>query len=280
MFKVGGPVRTRARSFLKSYLRYRPVSVDQRLQNLSTLAGRADPVLFAQSDLTRFELRVFSQNGEDGVLVELLNRIGVTNRFFVEVGIQDGTEGNCVALADVFGWSGVFFEADQTWFELLSAKYANTGVQSRQALVSAENFEELLDAASAPLEPDVLSIDIDGNDVYLWAAMTRYRPRVLMIEYNASIPIDAPRAQPHDPGRSWDGGSAFGSNLQALQLVGRRQGYTLVHSEMTGTNAFFVRDDLVELARVDRAPQRSQNFGLTGIRQAPSEPPGGWVSPA
>ena len=74
------------------------------------------------------------------------------------------------------------------------------------------------------------------------------------------------------------GGSAFGSNVAALETVGRRKGYTLVHTDLTGTNAFFVRDDLVGAVGVDRAPRRSQNFGLTGISQSPSDPPGGWTT--
>jgi hypothetical protein len=278
VFKVGGRVRSQAREVLRSYARYRPTTVDTRLAHLGQLMARTKPELFATSDLARFELRVFSQNGEDGVLVEILNRVGVEHRYFVEFGIQEGVEGNCVLLADVLGWSGLFLEADAELFDSVSRKYSGTPVDVRRELVTADRIDEILTAASVPGDFDVLSIDIDGNDIYVWEALTTHRPRVVVIEYNSGIRGEGPLAQPHDPERAWDGGSAWGSSLAALETVGRGKGYSLVHTELTGTNAFFVRDDLCALLGLDRVPRRTQNFGLTGIQQQPSAPPGGWAS--
>jgi len=275
---MGGRVRSQARDFLRSYARYRPATIDARLAHLGQLMARTRPELFASSDLSRFELRVFSQNGEDGVLIEILNRIGVEHRYFVEFGIQEGVEGNCVLLADVLGWGGLFLEADPEFFAGVSRKYAGTPVDVRQEMVTAERVEEIFAAAGVPVGLDVLSIDIDGNDVYVWEALTTHRPRVVVIEYNSGILGDGPLAQPHDPDRSWDGGSAWGSSLAALEAVGRRKGYSLVHTDLSGVNAFFVRDDLLPALGVDRVPRRTQNYGLTGITQKPSDPPGGWAT--
>lgn len=278
MFRVGGPVRQRARTFLRAYARYRPMEVDRRLDALGEVARRADPDLYAVADLTRYEHKVFSQNGEDGVLIEIFNRIGVTNRFFVEFGIQNGTEGNAVLLADVFGWSGLFLEADDDDVERVRIKYAgNARVQVAHELVTAQRVEELFAAASVPAEPDLVSIDIDGNDIYVWDALNHFRPRVVVVEYNAGIDSNEPLAQPHDPGRSWDGSGAFGSTLTALDVVAGRHGYRLAHSDLTGTNAFYVREDCWSALGIDAAPRRAQNFGLTGITQDVQEPPGGWV---
>lgn len=277
MFRVGGPVRARARTFLKSYVRYRPPEVDQRLRSLRFIVEGADPKLFVGSDLTRYEMSVFSQNGEDGVLVEILNRIGAVSHYFVEFGIQDGTEGNCVLLADVLGWSGLFIEVDPDLHALVSSKYAGTGVSVVLDLVTADRFCEILTAAGVPEEPDVLSIDIDGNDVYVWDALAGFRPRVVVVEYNSGIAALGPMAQPHDPARTWDGGSAWGTTLAGLDLVAARQGYRLAHTELTGTNAFYVREDLWDLLQVGRSPRRTQNLGLSGLRTRPSVPPGGWV---
>jgi len=270
-------VRRQARNFLRSYARYRPPEIDRRLGALAAVIGRADPSLFAVSDLTRYEQKVFSQNGEDGVLVEIFNRIGTGNRFFVEFGIQNGTEGNAVLLADVFGWAGLFIEADPDDFAQVEEKYAGSQVRVVRDLVTAASIGGIFAAADVPEEFDLLSIDIDGNDVYVWDALGGYRPRVVVIEYNAGIVADRPLAQPHDPERAWDGSGAFGSNLSGLEVVASRKGYRLAHSDLTGTNAFFVRDDLWGALGIDRAPRRTQNFGLTGIRQEPKEPPGGWV---
>jgi hypothetical protein len=278
MFRVGGPVRQRVRAFLRAYARYRPVDVDRRLDALGTLTRRTNPALYARADLTAYEHKVFSQNGEDGVLVEIFNRIGVTNRFFVEFGIQNGTEGNAVLLADVFGWSGLFLEADPSDFARVRTKYLlNSRVEIGHELVTADRIEQVFASRGVPVEPDLLSIDIDGNDVYVWDALTSFRPRVVVVEYNSGIPGERPLAQPHDPGRGWDGSGAFGANLAALDVVARRRGYRLAHSDLTGTNAFFVREDCWAALAIDEAPRRAQNYGLTGITQPTKEPPGGWV---
>ena len=101
--------------------------------------------------LTEFELRCFSQHGEDGAIAELLGRVGVTTRFFVEFGIQNGREGNCVFLADVLGWPGLFIEADKKQFLELSDKYAaNAAVQTLRANVTPQNVERLFGRASVP----------------------------------------------------------------------------------------------------------------------------------
>ena len=174
MFRsVAGPERRG--SFLRSYVRYRPTSLHQRFASLAELVRRADPSLFATDDLTRHELRVFSQNGEDGVLVEILNRIGVGPRFFVEFGIQEGVEGNCVVLADVFGWSAFSSRRTRTCTRSWRASTPTSRAVVRE-LVTAARSTRSSPRADVPADLDVLSIDIDGNDIYVWHASPSSRP--------------------------------------------------------------------------------------------------------
>ncbi|MGY2875207.1 hypothetical protein ACVW00_002397 [Marmoricola sp. URHA0025 HA25] len=277
MFKVGGPVRSRARAFLRSYALYRPVEMDRRFAAVAEIARRADPSLYAGSDLSASELKVFSQNGEDGVIVEIFNRIGVTKRYFVEFGIQDGSEGNCVMLADIFGWSGLFIEADDDHFERVQRKYLHGPVDVRHETVTAANVDSVFEDAGVPDDLDLLSIDIDGNDLYVWRALTRVRPRLVVIEYNSGILDPGPMAQPYSPDQGWDGSGAFGSTLAALDVVAAEKGYRLAHSDLAGVNAFYVRDDLWDGLGLTSVPRRGQNYGLTGIEQPRRDPPGGWV---
>ena len=119
-----------------------------------------------------------------------------SNRFFVEFGIESGREGNCVFLADVLAWSGLFIEAEEQHFSELSDKYAaNTAVRTLRANVTPQNIEQLFADAGVPSEPDLLSIDIDGQDYWVWEALEEYRPRILVIEYNA-VPPDRPATRP------------------------------------------------------------------------------------
>jgi glycosyltransferase involved in cell wall biosynthesis len=217
---------------------------------LASLSARyrdvaAQPSGTRDGPLTPFELRVFSQNGEDGVLAEILTRIGYGGRCFVEFGAESGTEANCVHLADVQGWDGLFMDCDEQLFPALERKYrARDGVRTVKAEVTVENLEALLDAHGIPSEPDVFSIDVDGSDYWLWNSLESYRPRVLVIEYNSSLDPSRKLVQPADAPPQWDGTDYYGASLGALRSLGERKGYRLVHTELCGVNAFFVREDL------------------------------------
>lgn len=218
-------------------------------------------------DLTRFELKAFSQNGEDGVIQEILRRIGVGSRSFIEFGIGDGSEGNCVFLAQVLGWQGVFAEGDSAAHERLARRYAHTrGVTPLNAYLEPQNIEAVLLAAGAEQQPTVLSIDVDGNDYYLWEALESLRPRVVVVEYNGAIDPYVPLVQPYSP-RGPDGTAFFGASLAALESLGRRKGYRLVHTELAGVNGFFVREDLAadHFLPIEEVPRRTANYYLDQI---------------
>lgn len=231
---------------------------------LTTLAGQYRGSLAATSALSSYEARVFSQNGEDGVIAELVTRLGADSHTFVEFGIGAGEEGNCVLLADVFGWSGVFLEGDPEASLRLTAKYRhNERVATRHAWVTPANIESLLQESAVVEEPDVLSIDLDGNDYWVWEAIRNHQPRIAIVEYNSALEVTSTLAQPYAVERVWDGRSAsFGASLGALEHLGHEKGYELVYTDLTGINAFFVRSDLRHLAGVDDVPRRSSNLAL------------------
>jgi hypothetical protein len=226
-------------------------------------------------DLTAHELRVFSQNGEDGALAEILRRIGPGSRTFVEFGIQDGSEGTTVFLAQVMGWSGAYLEADPDSYAALERRFsANPRVRTLHAAVEPDNVEALFAQAGVPEEPDVVSIDVDGNDYWIWQALER-RPRVVVIEYNGDLDPASSQVMPYTPGFEWDHTSGYGASLGALEALGAEKGYTLVHTELAGVNAFFVRSDLAgDLPSGDAVPRRSANHALMGLgHPAPRHPP-------
>ena len=137
------------------------------------------------------------------------------------------------------------------------------------AHLNSENVNDVL-APAAP-EPDVLSIDIDGADYWVWEAITCIAPRVVVIEYNAALPRTSRLVQPRDRDRPWDGTDRFGASLGALESLGRRKGYVLVHTDLAGANAFFVREQYAHLFPEAESPaRRSPNYQLQGNRH-PSE---------
>jgi hypothetical protein len=239
-------------------------------------AGAARP---PAPDLAPHELRVFSQNGEDGVIEEILRRIGGGGSF-VEFGVGAGVEGNCVFLAAVLGWRGLFMEADPDLFARLDARYEGLpGVRTVRALVGPENVDALLrDHAPSP-EPDILSIDVDGIDYWIWRALEA-RPRVVVIEYNAHLGTEAELVQPLTPRVAWDGTDHFGASLGALRSLGARKGYRLVHTDLAGVNAFFVRADLAgPFGPEEAVPARAPNYFLTGEGHPPHTGDRAFVTP-
>lgn len=196
------------------------------------------------ASLAEAELRVSSQNGEDGVIAEILRRTGVSERpFFIEFGIEDGVEGNCVLLADVLGWEGLFIESDPDGHAAVETKYRWAPVRTLRAFVTPDNIETLFHDAGVPHEPDVLSIDIDGGDYWVWRALQSFRPRIVVIEYNAGLDPERRLVVPPDS-VAWDRSDYFGASIGALRALGAAKGYRLVHTDLAGINAFFVREDL------------------------------------
>lgn len=210
--------------------------------------------------LNSAEYQVFSQNGEDGIIAEIFNRIGVTNKFFVEFGVENGLECNSTNLL-YKQWKGLWIEGSDKYCADISSRFKDIIATGRLTIknkfIDAENIESIFKSADVPANLDLLSIDIDYNDYYVWQAITDYNPRVVIIEYNSIYRPDTHFVVPYNASRTWDGTSYFGASLLALQQLADEKGYSLVGCNFSGSNAFFVRKDLV----VDKfeAPYTAQN---------------------
>lgn len=195
-------------------------------------------------DLNAYERRVLSQNGEDGILAEIFSRLPHA-RFFVEIGVEDGSQCNTALLAAHYGWQGVMIEADETMFGRLAARYAGLPVTCLNMFVNRENIDAALHDAGVPRSLDLLSIDIDGNDYYVWEATAAFSPSVVVIEYNATFGPHASKTIAYDPAHVWRKDRYYGASLAALTKLGARLGYALIGTDRRGINAFFVRRDLL-----------------------------------
>lgn len=186
------------------------------------------------ADLEPYERSWYSQNGEDGILQLIFHKIGTKSRFCVEFGVENGYQCNTRRLIERCGWTGLLMDG---------AEYREYRLPVRREYITAENVNAVFAKHAVPSEFDLLSIDVDGNDYWIWRAIEGYSPRVVVIEYNASVPLSESRTIPYDPQFRWDGTNYFGASLLALQRLGRAKGYTLIGCDSHGVNAFFVRDD-------------------------------------
>lgn len=185
------------------------------------------------SDLTAYESRVYSQGGEDGVLQCIYDAIGATSETFVEFGAWDGRHlSNTANLRIHHGWRGLLMEGSDR---------ADGNLVKRE-FVDAENVEALFDKYDVPHSFDLLSIDIDGNDYWVWKAIERYVPRVVVVEYNISFTRDAATTMAYQADYVWDKTAYHGASLAAFHKLGKQKGYTLVHTDSWAPNALFVRE--------------------------------------
>jgi hypothetical protein len=220
--------------------------------------------------LQPFEHRTFSQHGEDGILKELCFRLGMRQGYFVEFGVQDGSECNTALFARLYDWSGLYIEPDRTNYALLEARFAgNSGVGTANVFLTAENIESVFQENNVPRDFDILSIDVDGNDFWLWRALRSYTPKIVAIEYNGAFPPPKKWVMKYAPDHVWDETSYFGASLASFVDLADAKGYAFVGTEACGVNAFFVRCDLLPLTRFRRLSAEEgyhrPHYGLTGI---------------
>jgi hypothetical protein len=197
-------------------------------------------------DLLARRFRLESQNEEDGITWALLNRAGIETRRFVEIG-AGVNGGNSGFLARECGWSGLMVEVGQARSEQLRRHLDPVRVAVAARRASRENVNEIVETHGAGGQIDLLSIDIDGNDYWVWEALAACTPRVVIVEYNAWFGPERRLVVPYDPDfdRNRLGQRRYyGASLAALEALGRRKGYRLVLTEPRHVNAFFVRVDL------------------------------------
>jgi hypothetical protein len=195
--------------------------------------------------ITHFHKSVYTQNGEDGIIEEVFKRIGTTNKFFVEFGVH-GIKNNATYLL-LKGWQGLWIGDSNTGKQNVLDKFRSQLKEKKlifkQKRIIRKNIENIFQESEVPETFDFLSIDIDGNDYWIWDTIKNYHPRLVSIEYNATFPPDFACVMAYDPDHQWDQTSYFGSSLLALDELGRKKGYKLIGCDFTGCNAFFLRDD-------------------------------------
>ncbi len=188
-------------------------------------------------DLRRFERSLYSQNGEDGVITKIFQHIRPNTKFCVEFGAFDGVTGSNTYLLRLQGWNTL----------LLDRAFDIPKYNLHKEFITAENINALFEKYQVPYDLDLLSIDIDYNDFYIWQALDeKYRPSVVVIEYNATHPSSEDKVVKYRPYFSGDATNYFGASILALYHLGRSKGYSLVYADSAGVNLFFVRDDLLE----------------------------------
>ncbi len=242
----------RARKWLKRKLI--PFSV--RAGKVSAKWAKPDRKRFpprTQADvpgLGRYEYSWLSQNGEDGILRYLFDEIGFESRWFVEFGFG-AAQCNALRLMLKEDFHGLLMDGSAEnvdYFNYAAKQHGIDRITAVQAFITRGNLQSLIRDNGVPRDIDLLSLDVDGNDYWLWEALECISPRVVCIEYNAGIGPELALTVPYDDSferySKHPSGFYYGASLAALRSLGQRKGYYLIGCDSTGTNAFFLRDDV------------------------------------
>lgn len=198
--------------------------------------------------LSTYAKNIYSQFGEDGIIQRIFRILPhIENRWCVEFGAWDGINySNTHNLINNWGWYGVLIEANKSRFNQLRITYnKNKNVCCINKFVgfSGRNkLDKILQKTNLPKDFDLLSIDIDGNDYYVWESMKFFRPKLVIIEFNPTIPHDV------DFRQSKDFNVLQGSSLLSLIKLAKKRDYSLIAT--TDANAFFVDNKYYQKFRI------------------------------
>lgn len=206
-----------------------------------------------------------TQNGEDGIIAKALSMLPEQDKFCVEFGAWDGLYlSNVRRLIEEEEYTSVMIEGNKAKYDELVKNYAdNQKVIPVNTFVGFEvetGLDSILEPLGIPKNFDFLSIDIDGNDYHVWNSVSAYRPKIVCIEFNPTIPTEFDYVQPADPK------IMYGNSLKALCRLGKEKNYELIC--VNDCNAFFVESShypLYGISDNDPNVMRRDNSSVTWL---------------
>jgi len=223
-------------------------------QNYRRMVAQGDPL----PAFSEVEFSCCSQNGEDGILLLIFSAVGPRSKRVVEICAGDGIECNAANLIINHGWTGLLFDGEAEAIRRGKAFYAERTNAWRfhrlpptlvRAWITVDNVNPLIEENGFSGEIDLLSLDLDGVDFWIWKSIKCIAPRVVVLEYNnrwapqqsVTVPYVGDFAA---SGASVEGEGYFGASLLAFARLGKEKGYRLVGANGPNTNAFFLRNDV------------------------------------
>ena len=192
--------------------------------------------------------RVLSQNEEDGITLALVKLAASPRRRFVELG-AGSNGGNTGFLAENCGWTGLMVDGSEARAARLVRRFSRYGVRVACSWITRDNVNDLVRDHGLAGEVDLLSLDLDGNDYWVWRALDVCSPRIVILEFNAAFGPDRALTVQYDP--AFDRGAFkdvtahfYGASLTAFEQLGREKGYRLVVGEPRGANIYLLRNDV------------------------------------
>jgi hypothetical protein len=195
------------------------------------------------------EFKVFSQFGDDGIIQWLVRNLEFPNTTFIEFGVENYRESNTRFLLMNNNWSGFVMDGSESNVEKIvtSDYFWKHDLLAKAVFITKDNINNLLSSSGLDKEVGILSIDLDGNDYWIWKEIEAVSPIVVILEYNSLFGLDRAITIPYDREfhrtRAHHSNLYFGASLRALHQESARKGYRFVGCNSAGNNAYFVRSD-------------------------------------
>lgn len=227
-------------------------AVERRLQRVQEALGRIEARQLSSAPIEKLqdaEFRVFSQWGEDGIIRHLVRSVPIEQKIFVEFGVETYVEANTRFLLIDENWSGLVIDGNKENIEFIRNDpiYWQHNLKAECSFITRENINDLIGRNGVRGEIGLLSIDIDGNDYWVWQAIDIVNPVIVVAEYNARFGAHDAVTVPYDPmfvrDKAHHSMIYYGASLAALASIGEAKGYALVGCNSAGNNVFFVRKD-------------------------------------
>lgn len=232
----------------------RIIDMQSRIHKIQEALGRIEGRQLAgtwDGRLSSREFRAFSQWGEDGILQALAATIDPKEKIFIEFGVTNYTESNTRFLLMTSGWRGLVIDGNPAHITYIKNDpiYWQYNLKADCTFITRDNINEIFSSNGITGEIGLLSIDIDGNDYWIWKEISVVNPAIVVVEYNARFGIEravtVPYAAAFTREQAHDSHIYYGASLKALCHLGNEKGYAFVGTNSAGNNAFFVRRDLL-----------------------------------
>ena len=200
--------------------------------------------------LQEYEFKVYSQWGEDGIIQFLIKNIDIQRKIFVEFGVENYVEANTRFLLVHNNWSGLVIDSYMKNIQYIKRDpiYWKYNLKATCEFIQRENINNILTENGVIGDIGLLSIDVDGNDYWIWEAIDVVNPAIVLIEYNHRFGPDKAVTIPYDRHfvreKAHHSNIYYGASLAALTLLGNRKGYTFVGCNKGGNNSVFIRKDV------------------------------------
>lgn len=220
------------------------------------------------SDLSEVEFQVFSQFGDDGIIQYLIGKLPIANKTFIEFGVENYQESNTRFLLINNGWSGMVMDGDIKNVQQIKSGqlYSFYDLRAIQCFITKENINEIIRSSGFHQEVGILSVDIDGNDYWVWQAIDSIQPKIIICEYNSLFGFEDPITIPYQADFIRGKVSPlnfYGTSIKAACLLAKEKGYFFIGCNSAGNNAYFIHETLRTHCPVaEKTPEEGYNFAI------------------